>query len=92
MNEKVLSPSTPETTVDYEAAIKQYFAEMKRLNAQMNNDRIDIERLKAETETLKTETRALLATLGAGEQASRRAGEQAGGSKILGTERASEQA
>jgi type II secretory pathway component PulM len=63
MNEKVLSQPTLETDADYEAAIEQYLAEMRRLNEQMNNDRSDIERLKAETETLKTQTRALLATL-----------------------------
>ena len=65
MDEKVLAQSTPETDADYEAAIEQYLAEMRRLNEQMKNDRRDIERLKAETETLKTQTRALLATGGA---------------------------
>ena len=63
MNEKVFSQPTLEKDADYEAAIEQYLAEMRRLNEQMNNDRSDIERLKAETETLKIQTRALLATL-----------------------------
>ena len=55
----------PQTAADYEAAVEQLLAEMKRLNQQMQSDRTDIERLKAETRELKAETRALLTSMGA---------------------------
>ena len=65
MNDVVSSQSLPQTAADYEAAVEQLLAEMKRLNQQMQNDRTDTERLKDETQTLKAETRALLLSMGA---------------------------
>jgi hypothetical protein len=55
----------PQTAADYEAAVEQLLAEVKRLNQHMQSDRTDIERLKTETRTLKAETRALLLSMGA---------------------------
>jgi predicted RNase H-like nuclease (RuvC/YqgF family) len=61
MKDSVSSHPTLETPADYEAAIEECLAEIRRLNEQMQNDRRDIERLKAETHALKTETQKLKA-------------------------------
>jgi uncharacterized small protein (DUF1192 family) len=64
MDNLVSRQSAPRTATDYEAAIEQMLAEMKRLNEQMATDRAEIERLRVETQRLKAETRAVLETLG----------------------------
>lgn len=65
MENFVSSQPVPQTSADYEAAVEQLLAEMKRLNQLIQSDRTDIEQLKAETRTLKAETRALLTSMGA---------------------------
>ena len=65
MDSVLSSQPVPKSAADYEAAVEQLLAEMKRLNQQMQSDRTDIERLKAETRTLKAETRARLLSMGA---------------------------
>jgi predicted nucleic acid-binding Zn-ribbon protein len=53
----------PRTDAEYEAAIEQMLAEMRRLNERMKDDQTAIERLKAETRALKEETDAVKARL-----------------------------
>ena len=65
MDNVVSAQPLPQNAADYEAAVEQLLAEVKRLNQHMQSDRTDIERLKTETRTLKAETRALLLSMGA---------------------------
>lgn len=53
--------SEPGTDAEYEAAIEQMLAEMKRLNQQIQDDQAEIDRLKVETATMKEETKRLKA-------------------------------
>lgn len=48
-----------ELPAEHPATIKQYLAEIDRLNKQMEQDREEIEKLKAETRALKSETERL---------------------------------
>lgn len=65
MENLVSSPPSLQTAAEYEAAVEQLLAEIRRLNEQMQDDRLDIERLRIETQMLKVETRAVLARIGA---------------------------
>lgn len=65
MDNVISAQPLPQNAADYEAAVEQLLAEVKRLNQHMQSDRADIERLKDETRTLKAETRALLLSMGA---------------------------
>lgn len=56
MDETALPQPALQTAADYEAAIEQCLAQMKRVQDQIDKDQADIDRLKAET-------RAMLARL-----------------------------
>ena len=50
-------------TVDREAALEHYFAQMQRANELMKQDQEEINRLKAETQAIGVQTRAVLEQL-----------------------------
>ena len=64
MEESAVIPSPPMTDSEYEKAVDEVLAEIRRLHDQMASDRLDIDRLKAETSQLKSETRSILASMG----------------------------
>ena len=59
MAELTINQASPQTDAEYEAAIEQSLAEMKRLREQMNEDQEEIDRLKAETQSILAELRTL---------------------------------
>ncbi|MBI1924494.1 hypothetical protein HYR99_09610 [Candidatus Poribacteria bacterium] len=59
MKAMISSQPTLETAADYEAAIEQCLAEMKRLNEQLKQDQADIDRLKAETRAMLAKMKAV---------------------------------
>jgi hypothetical protein len=59
MAEVTVNRSAPQTEAEYEVAIEQCLAEMKRLREQMDEDQQEIDRLKTETQAIIAELRTL---------------------------------
>lgn len=55
---KTLNPEVAEDIMNYEEAVNQMFAEMKRANEKMERDQEVIDRLKAETNEILVRLKA----------------------------------
>jgi hypothetical protein len=65
LGEVMVTPSEPKTDADYEAAIAEVLAEIRRLNEQMEHNRVRIERSKAQTAASARRTDAILSDIDA---------------------------
>ncbi len=58
MEDRTMSQLPPQTTNEYEAAIEECLAQMKRLQEQIDKDQVEIDRLKVETRAILAQMKA----------------------------------